>query len=127
MVRLPRAGQDIDGARLDLDGPSAPGGGIRCGHDRGVALDPERVGEIEVPQRVAETSGAAVSRVGQHDPARQAGSDGGADLIDRHLDFGAEHEMGRHPGLQTAFAIMRPLLGQVELARDRHAGRSGRQ
>ena len=50
-----------------------------------------------------------------------------ADLVDRHLDLGAEHEVGRHSGVQTAFAIVRPLLGQVELARDRHAGRPGRQ
>ncbi len=72
MVRLPRAGQDIDPARLDLDGPGAPGGGIGCGGRHGVALDPERIAESEVPQRVAEAPGAAVSGIGQHDPARQA-------------------------------------------------------
>jgi len=67
VVRLPRAGQaiDPDRARLDLDGPGAPVGGIRCGHDRGVALDPERIAESEVPQRVAEAPGAAVSGIGQ--------------------------------------------------------------
>ena len=71
VVRLPRAGQDIDPDRagLDLDGPGAPVGGIRCGgrHDRGVALDPERIAESEVPQRVAEAPGATVSG---HRPAR---------------------------------------------------------
>src|SRR4051795_3909340 len=131
VVRLPRAGQDIDpdGARLDLDELGAPGGGIRCGgrHDRGVAPDPERIAESEVPQRVAEAPGAAVSGIGQHDPARQAGGDGVADLIDRHLNPGAEREVGWHPGLQTAFAVVRPVLGQVEIAGDRHADGLGRQ
>src|SRR3954462_2435456 len=55
--RPPRASQDIDPdrARLDLGGPVARRGGTRRAsgrHGRGVALDPERVGEIEVPQRV---------------------------------------------------------------------------
>jgi hypothetical protein len=35
--------------------------------------------------------------------------------------------MGRHPGMQTALTIARPLLGQVEVAGDRHAGRLGGQ
>src|SRR3954470_19369876 len=49
VVRLPLTGQDIDPdrARLDLDGPVVPGGAVRWGsrHDRGVALDPERIAE----------------------------------------------------------------------------------
>lgn len=45
-----------------------------------------------------------------------------ADLIDRHLDLGAEREVGWHPGLQTAFAPT-PRAG-----RDRwHADGLGRQ
>src|SRR3954447_6235659 len=64
VLRLPLAGRDIDPDRagLDLGGPVARRGGTRRvggRHGRGVALDPERAGAVEVPQRVAGGSGAA--------------------------------------------------------------------
>ncbi len=74
MVRLPRAGQDIDRARLGLDELGAPGV-VRPVAGSAVAAGVVLLSipvESEVPQRVAEAPGAAVSGIGQHDPARQA-------------------------------------------------------
>ena len=88
---------------------------------------PSDIAESEAAQRVAEAPGAAISGIGQHDRARQAGGNGVADLIERHLNPGAEREVGWHRGMQTAFAVVRPVLGQVEIAGDRHADGLGRQ
>ena len=88
---------------------------------RGRRQNAGRVGQAQRRDVSAQIAVVAIAGVQQHYAARQAGRIGPAQLIERDLRLGLEHDLLRNPRLALACAVARPFLRQIQPVGDRQA------